>query len=109
MCSNTMASAHLILKTKIKGGWLSGRKVVPRNSKSGLPLFAQRLSWLAQLFPWQTQFFSSSTYFANCRLSLAHCTLDTVFFRQVNSIFLIKIFDAANILRILVCVKANNS
>ena len=36
-----MASAHVILKsikTKIKGGCWSGRKVVPHDSKSDLPL-----------------------------------------------------------------------
>ena len=37
-----MASAHVILKyinqTKIKGGCQSGRKVVPHDSKSVLPL-----------------------------------------------------------------------
>ena len=38
MWSNSMASALVILKTKIKGGCESGRKVVPHNSKSDLPL-----------------------------------------------------------------------
>ena len=39
MGSNSMASAHVILK-KIKGGCQSGRKVVTYNSKSDLPLGA---------------------------------------------------------------------
>ena len=42
MCSNNTASAHVILKyvnqTKIKVGYQSGRKVVPQDSKSDLPL-----------------------------------------------------------------------
>ena len=42
MCSNSMSSAHVILKyvnqTKIKGGCQSGRKVVSHDSKSDLPL-----------------------------------------------------------------------
>ena len=42
MCSNSMAGAQVILKqvnqTKIKGGCQSGRKVVPHDSKSDLPL-----------------------------------------------------------------------
>ena len=41
MCSNSMASAHVISKyvneTKIRGGSQSGRKVVTNNSKSDLP------------------------------------------------------------------------
>ena len=36
MCSNSMASAHVILK--IKESCQSGRKVVPHDSKSDLPL-----------------------------------------------------------------------
>ena len=41
MCSNSMAIAHVIFEvtqTKIKGGCQSGRKVVPHDSKSDLPL-----------------------------------------------------------------------
>ena len=39
MCSNSMASAHFeVNQTKIKGDSQSGRKVVPHNSKSNLPL-----------------------------------------------------------------------
>ena len=41
MCSNSMDSAHVILKvnqTKIKGSCQSGRKMVPHDSKSDLPL-----------------------------------------------------------------------
>ena len=42
MCSDGMASAHVILRyvnqTKIKSGCQSGRKVVAHNSKSDLPL-----------------------------------------------------------------------
>ena len=43
MCSNNMANAHVILKvnqTKIKDGCQLGRKVVPHDSKSDLPLAA---------------------------------------------------------------------
>ena len=42
MCSNSMASFHVILKyvnqTNIGVGCESGRKVVPHDSKSDLPL-----------------------------------------------------------------------
>ena len=42
MCSKSMASAHVILKylnqTKIKGGCQFGRKAVPYDSKSDLPI-----------------------------------------------------------------------
>ena len=40
MCSNSMASAHVIEvnQTNIKGGCQLGRKVVPHDSKSDLPL-----------------------------------------------------------------------
>ena len=41
MCSNSMASAHVMLKQirqSFKGGCESGRKVVPHNSNSELPL-----------------------------------------------------------------------
>ena len=42
MCSNSMASVHVNLKylnqTKIKGGCQMGRKVVPNDSRSDLPL-----------------------------------------------------------------------
>ena len=37
-----MASAHVILKTKIKGSCQSGRKVVPHDSKTDLPLVNSR-------------------------------------------------------------------
>ena len=40
MCSNSMASAHVIFEvneTKIKGGCQPGRKVVPHDSKRDLP------------------------------------------------------------------------
>ena len=42
MCSNSVDSAHVILKylnqTKIKGGCQWGRKVAPHDFKSDLPL-----------------------------------------------------------------------
>ena len=38
MCSKSMASAHM---TKIKGGCQLGRKVIPHDSKSDLPLKAK--------------------------------------------------------------------
>ena len=41
MCSNSMASGHVIFKvnqTKIKGGCQSGREVVTHDSKSDLLL-----------------------------------------------------------------------
>ena len=44
MCSNCVNSAHVIFKvnqTKIKGGCQSGREVVPKDSKSDLPLARQ--------------------------------------------------------------------
>ena len=33
-----MASAHEVNQTKIKGGFQSGRKLVPHDAKSDLPL-----------------------------------------------------------------------
>ena len=38
MCCNSMAKAHEVNQTKIKGGCQSGRKVVTHDSKSYLPL-----------------------------------------------------------------------
>ena len=54
MCSNSMASAHVVLKyinqTKIKGGFQSGKKVVPHDSKSGdLPLILCRFKFIVKL------------------------------------------------------------
>ena len=43
MCSNSMASAHVILnQTKIQVGRQSGRKKVPHDSKSDLPLVGRK-------------------------------------------------------------------
>ena len=44
MWSNCMASAHFeVNQTKIKGGRQLGRKVVPQDSKSDLPLAERSL------------------------------------------------------------------
>ena len=55
MCSKSMASAHVILKTKIKGGCQSERKVLPHNSKSDLPLISENITGLSSrsaIFKW---------------------------------------------------------
>ena len=49
MCFNSMASAHMIFEvnqTKIEGGCQSGRKLVPHDSKSDLPLDDNEITYL---------------------------------------------------------------
>ena len=42
MCSNSVDSYFELNQTKIKGGCQSGKKVVPHDSKSDLPLVSDK-------------------------------------------------------------------